>query len=81
MNDILNRSGYVQRVSSKPCETAVFQAVSLVRVALRRQDSQPAELARAAGLLLGLEDTDAIRQLATQAEDGCRAARRVLRYG
>ena len=39
----MNRSGYVYRVSSKPCEIAVFRAVSLVRQAMRRQTVAPHE--------------------------------------
>lgn len=62
-----------------PTPILTFRAVELVRQGMRRRDTMPGELARAAALLLGLEDTDAIVRLATTAEDQCAAARRALR--
>lgn len=65
---------------SVPLQTSIltFRAVELVRVAMRRKDTMPDALARAAALLYGIEP-DAILALAIQAEDACRAARRALR--
>lgn len=57
----------------------LFRAVELTRIALRRQNTRPVDLAKAAGLLLGLSDVDAILSLAVRAEDACARARRELR--
>ena len=63
-----------------PTLISTFRAVELVRVAMRRKDTMPDALARAAALLYGIEP-DTILALAVQAEDACRAARRVLLHG
>lgn len=60
-------------------DKSLFEAVTLVRVALRRKDTAPGELARAATLLLGLPDAALVARLATHAEDQCAAARMALR--
>ena len=67
---------------SGPLPTLIltFRAVEQVRIAMRRRDTMPDALARAAALLYGIEP-DTILTLAVQAEDACRAARRALRYG
>lgn len=60
-------------------DATLYRAVTLTRQALRRQDTVPGELARAATLLLGLPDAGQVERLATHAEDQCAAARMALR--
>jgi hypothetical protein len=56
----------------------VYRAVTWTREATRR-GVPPAEGARCACRLLGVEDEEHVAELAECAEDGCRAARLTLR--
>lgn len=60
-------------------DSTLYRAVALVRVALRRKDTSPQELARCACRLLGIGQVETVARLACAAEDACRRARMALR--
>lgn len=71
--------GFLPKPPAVNLDKSLYEAVSLVRVALRRQDTPLPELSRCACRLLGVEDVEQVARLATTAEDGCVVARRLLR--